>query len=219
VFLSQVHTAIDWVLIGSVIPGATVTVTHRGKVVGRQAISGSTASIQLKFEEPFNQGDTLEAAQAVAIAGRPSIQGPTVNSLPAEGFDLERPPLPPNVTQPLLECDTLVTLTDIAQGATAQVTLPSGTFPFPFFGATIRAHVPELPFPGTVTVSQQFQNRNLTSVPGPAVAISDSPPPPPRLLEPICPDASTVRVIGLRAGSEVSFDRRAGICGCDQWGR
>ena len=209
VFLSQVHTAIDWVVIGGLVPGVTVTVTHRGDVVGQQVATSMSLSIRVKFAQPFNQGDVLVASQNVAGLGGATIQGRRVESLPAEGRDLKRPPLPPNIMQPLRECDTAVRVTDIEQGATTRITLSD--LPFEgleagFVAPTVNIGVRRLPFPGTVTVSQAFANRSLEGPDGPAVPVTHIPPDPPRVLEPICPDANTVKVTGLRPGTEVALD-------------
>ena len=108
VFLSPIHTCVDWIAVGGLYPGATVEIYNGGTLIGGPD-SSNEAITYIKIQGSINSGDQLNATQSVQVPNSGLVQSSSALSLPAEDwFPREEKPNQPVVIGPIHECEGAV---------------------------------------------------------------------------------------------------------------
>lgn len=206
VFLSGLHPCVDWILMGGLIPGATVEIRRAGQRIGTAVAAGPVVSVPIAFPQTPSVGDTLEAFQTYTPPLGATIKGPTVKSLPLQGRPPGEPPTP-SVQSPF-ECDLAVLVSGLQEGAS--LTVKHGVDElsgYPFVGTPVWAHLSQ-PARGAdqLAASQRSDNcKKVASGFSPFVGVNPALKlPTPVIVGPICPNASMLKVRNLRPGAEVT---------------
>jgi hypothetical protein len=205
VFLSGLHPCVDWILMGGLIPGATVEIRRAGQRIGTAVAAGPVASVPISFPQAPSTGDTLEAFQKFTPPQAPTITGPTVPSLPLQTAPPREPPAP-SVQSPF-ECDLAVLVSGLQEGASLTVKHGLDELSgYPFVGSPVWANLVK-PARGADQMSARQRSNTCGGASGfsPAVGVNPAPKlPTPVIVGPICPNAPILRVRNLRPGAEVS---------------
>jgi hypothetical protein len=205
VFLSGLHPCVDWILMGGLIPGATVKIHHAGQRIGTAVADGPVVSVPISFPQTPSVGDTLQAFQTFTPPQGATIKGPTVESLPLQGHSPGEPPTP-SVQSPF-ECDLAVLVSSLQEGASLIVKHGADELGgYPFVGSPVWAHLSQ-PARGADQISARQRSDTCGSASGFSPAVGVNPAlklPTPVIVGPICPNAPILKVRNLRPGAEVT---------------
>ncbi len=193
VFLSAVSHCSDSVWLGSLIPGATLTVSQSGGVLARMVVARPSQWFTLTGPLP-TAGEPLEAQQE--YQRRTSPTGYSALVLPSP------PSLPrPTAATPLRACQTSIDLSDMYPGANVEVTNAGanevGTNP----AASYTADLTQPLKAGAMTVQQSFAR--CQTPPASPIAhylVGHDTVPLPRIGYDFCPSLNQLTVTNLLAG-------------------
>ena len=213
VYLSPVHTAMDWVELGALYPGATVTLRDSsGSVVGGPDTVGGAVG-RVRVTDWLTAGDRLYAEQSVNVPGTGVVAGDKAMSLPVEGwYDREEQPPVPVVVPPVRECATAVLVGGAVHGCTVFLDVSGEVFPYDAVGETFWAVLPR-----RAEASDSFAAvnvlRRLGRESGPSAPVTVDPAAPletPRLQPDTqyCPSLVAVDATRLEPGAELTLDLR-----------
>ena len=207
VLLSGLHPCVDWILMGGLVPGATVEIHHGGQRIGSAIAEGPVAAVPTSFPQPPTVGDTLEALQTYTPPHGGRVKGPTVASLPLQGRPPGEPP-PPSVQSPF-ECDLAVLVSGLQEGASLTVRHGSDEIDrYPFVGSPVWANLLK-PARGAnqLSASQRSNACGGASGFGPAAGVNPAPElPTPVIVGPVCPNAPLLKFRNLRPGAQVTVN-------------
>ncbi|NRP73764.1 hypothetical protein ILFOPFJJ_04677 [Ensifer psoraleae] len=204
VFVSPLTTAMSAVRLSGLVPGASVTISNNGTVVGLGGGSETTAWIPILAGASLDAGTPLVAEQTLA-----GISSPSVASLPLVQIGREVDLPTPNVAQPVTACETSINVSGVTPSADL-IADNEGVVTTWFNPAEAYAAWGAPQFrQGKMLVKQAFPRLNsesgTTTVPvGPPVT-----PPTPTIQSDICPQIAQIKLSNLAPGSVVTVYTRA----------
>lgn len=159
VFLSGIHTCIDWILVGGLIVGTSVEIFHNDDVIGTAIASAPTARIQLSFQQPFEAGQQLRARQSITFIEGPYIESPEVFSLPADPSPIHRGNIPAVWVDTPQECSSKVRVHGLIEGASLTVEHQGNTYNYAVVATSMSARLgTPLSLSETISAKQDFKN-------------------------------------------------------------
>ena len=201
-FATPVFRCGECVWIDGAVPGADVTVTQGGAVIGTGRSVDGTARVGLT--SPIAPLGAVEAYQEACGKLGPSSQG--TGPLRPDQAGQDRRLAPPSVAAPLLECSQQVTVSGVVPGATVELERSAGPNvlacfdqPSLYFGVN-----PALAVGETVRAIQRMPSCEMVSDWSEPVVVDElEPVPVPSLSAPLCAGGTAVTVCGLLGGALV----------------
>ena len=213
VFLSPIHSAMDWVDLGVLYPGATVEVrTNAGVLIGGPDTAAGAAH-RVHLTDTIEPGTQLRAHQTVDPPGVATVHSTPSESLPAESwFSREEQPPIPVVLGPIRECEGAVLVGGAVHGCWVRLTVSGRDFDFPAVAPAFWAVLPELATDtDTYAAANVLRQLGRESAASPAVAVDPSAALDKPLLGPdpqYCPRAVAVIASDLAPRSTLTFELR-----------
>ncbi len=200
-FFSNPTPCVDWIMVGNVFPGATVTIMAKNIIIGTGQAVGNVISVPIKFPTPASPGDVLQAFQS---KGPGSLGSPLTPSLPLG-------PTPPSVLPgltiaPVASCDISALVSGLMDGMSLILQHNDKTLSgFPYAGTPIWATLDKPAAIGdTLAAWQESNGCGRRSVPSSPQTVSS---PPnldiPAIAGPVCPGATLLHVSNLRIGADI----------------
>lgn len=212
VFLSPVHTAVDWIAVGGLYPGATVEIHNGGTVVGGPD-SAEAGTVQVRIHGSIRAGDVLAAIQSVPVPNIGTVRSSAAESLPAEEwFPQEDQPGVPVVVGPIRECDGAVLVGGAVPGCHLHLHTGGAELEYAAVAVNFWAVLPDAAHaPATFAASSHLHNRDRQSGLSPAVGVDPSAPLRTPVLLPdtqYCPSAVSVTAQNLAPKAAVTLELR-----------
>lgn len=223
VFLSSVHTAVDWLTIGGLYPGATVEVLAGNNTVIGGPDTASFAALQLDIRNSVSAGDVLQAVQTVMVPGVGPVVSTRGTSLPVEPRFLREEPLnQPVIIGPIHECAGAVLVGGAVPGCFVELRTGGDSFEYRAVGETFWALLPKAAHaPASfeaVALLRRLGRQSIASVP---VTVDPSQSLETPMLAPAiqyCPLTVSLTASHMSPGTEISFEMR-GAAGTTALGR
>jgi hypothetical protein len=205
IFLSQVHTCMDAVVLGGIQIGAAVDVTSGGKRLGDALADATEITVDLVGLAALPVGAVLEATQSIRVGGQLLVSDRT-HSLPAEQTPILERTLPaPQIVPPLDACDQSVLVIGIFDGMQMRLERTAGGGDiYPFSGNSIPASTLPLKEGEKVRATQFSQHCNFDSIVSNEVTVGKATSlPAPIVLGPICSGLGQIVLSNLTKGADV----------------
>jgi hypothetical protein len=223
VFLSPIHTCVDWIAVGGLYPGATVEIHNGGALIGGpDSSNGATAHVHIHGN--INPGDQLIATQSVQVPNSGVVQSPPAESLPAEDwFPREEVPIQPVVIGPIHECAGAVLVGGAVPGCFLHLHTGGRELEYAAVASDFWALLPnEAHTPATFAASSHLRRcQRQSGVSSPAVGVDAAAPLRNPVLKPdtqYCPSAVSVTAEALTPLSALTLELR-GASGTTMLGR
>ncbi|RDC65051.1 hypothetical protein [Adhaeribacter pallidiroseus] len=201
-FLSNIHSCVDYIIVGGAIPGATVYINDENGNIGFELAIGTEVSVSIQSKNPLKIDGILKAYQEVSSGKSPKTPSLPVAAIPIKERVLEAPFVMP----PLYECDTAVSVTGIMDGASVNLkSNVSGGGLYPFIGNAALLGTLPLKFNENLTAIQFFRRCGIESGESTQVPVLKlTHLPTPRALHPLCHGATSFTATDLVAGAKIS---------------
>lgn len=204
-FTTEVFACGECIRLTGAVPGANVEVgLYNGVIFDVRGHANAThGDARIGLNPPTGMNEKLAARQTAC-----GIPGPFIEASPAtilEEFTAELEP--PNIEEPLLECQDRVTITDVLPGAIVTVERSNGQTHSACFDAP---HLyfpvePPLELDEELVATAEFPRCGLSSKSLPVLVDCADPVPEPFILSPICAGSTEVWIANLEPGSKVNI--------------
>lgn len=212
VILSPVHTAVDWIMIGGLYPGASVEIHgNAGLVGGPTQSNGPTVNVSIR--QTIDAGETLWVTQRLDTPGGATIISEETESLPVEArFSREENPPVPVVIGPIVECAGAVLIGGAVPGCYVHLHTQGNEYGYWTTNESFWAILPSpAKTPATYAASNHLDRLGRKSGVSAAVPVGSSSPLANPTLQPAtqyCPRAVSLTAGSLVPGSALLFELR-----------
>lgn len=224
VFLSSVHTVVDWIAISGLYPGATVEVFSSSNTLIGGPQTADLGVLQVEIHGPVSAGDELKAVQTVQVPGVGPVASTDGKSLPAERrFKGDESPAQPVIIGPIHECARAVLVGGAVPGCYVELRTGGDVFEYRAVEETFWAMLPrDAHAPATFDATSALRRLGRKSIPSGPVVVDPTQQLDAPLLAPstqYCPLTVAVAASRMSPGTELTFEMRGGVGGTTMLGR